>query len=612
MATTTEAEVRSVLRDRGLTPAVIEQVLVRYRASSASGGMSQWNDDQVNDWLNNQIRNLGVPRRFGGVSDSANAMVEAQQDNDTDFDVVSQMAREAAEQRQQQIQNRVFEGARIDHGSMWDPSTIANSLGEGVWMDDTGQYINPTDGSPTDVPVPIDVNTLWQEIKHQSFNMGSLSMPGFTSDQAREHAGPGSQGGMMIPGGYGYTGNEKSKRVPGEDRKRRYVTPSMALSLLDNMSEPYLVQLQQQMFQAGLYPEESRPDWGEADMATREAFRGLFVEASMNPRAPINTVLRDLIDRRLNSQEMTPGSPGAGGIQGIVDMPTLELPDFQPSVMNEEAARQGLEDVAKDLLGEKATPEQMNTFVAKLREMEVGAQRSQYDSDVTRIRDAYDLQVQGVREGAQYQQQFGQGGQGGGGGQAPADVDAFLAAISGQESGGNYDAHNPSGAHGKYQFMPATWSSYARRAGLGAGAPMTPENQELVARQMAMDLYSQFGSWRDVAIAWYAGPGAVDNSQSSLNAGQDGYPSINSYADSIMQKMGQTQRGAGGPTGLIEIGGGQVGGNILDPIEQFDPAAEMAALVKASDPAGYQANEWGDRAQEFFGALSGVIGGGAS
>ena len=121
-------------------------------------------------------------------------------------------------------------------------------------------------------------------------------------------------------------------------------------------------------------------------------------------------------------------------------------------------------------------------------------------------------------------------------------VDAAMLAISGQESGGNYDSVNTdSGASGAFQIMPENWPSWAENAGIGADAPMTQENQNIVARHKMLEYYNQFGNWRDVAIAWYGGPGAVDYSEAAKNAPQyyngNEYPSINEYADSVMERM---------------------------------------------------------------------------
>ena len=121
-----------------------------------------------------------------------------------------------------------------------------------------------------------------------------------------------------------------------------------------------------------------------------------------------------------------------------------------------------------------------------------------------------------------------------------SQIDAFMGAISGQESGGSSDPYNlvnrDSGARGKFQFMPSTWSEYAEKAGLGANAPMTAENQEKVARYNMSRLYQEYGNWRDVAIAWYAGEGEVRHPKRNRDVKQGKYPSINEYADSVMRR----------------------------------------------------------------------------
>lgn len=121
-------------------------------------------------------------------------------------------------------------------------------------------------------------------------------------------------------------------------------------------------------------------------------------------------------------------------------------------------------------------------------------------------------------------------------------IDNFMRAIGQQESGGNYDLTNSdSGAAGKFQIMPENWSAWAKDAGLSPDAPMTPENQELVAKNKMQEYYNKFGNWRDVAIAWYAGEGAISFSEEAKNRPQysngNRYPSINEYADSVMTRF---------------------------------------------------------------------------
>lgn len=119
--------------------------------------------------------------------------------------------------------------------------------------------------------------------------------------------------------------------------------------------------------------------------------------------------------------------------------------------------------------------------------------------------------------------------------------EAFINAIAGQESGGNYNAENSdTGAYGKYQILPSNWPAWAEEAGIGADAPRTPENQEIVARFKLGQYYDKYGA-RGAAIAWYGGEGALNYSEETLNRkqGDNGeYPSINEYADEVLGRMG--------------------------------------------------------------------------
>lgn len=120
------------------------------------------------------------------------------------------------------------------------------------------------------------------------------------------------------------------------------------------------------------------------------------------------------------------------------------------------------------------------------------------------------------------------------------EFDNLVAAIGGQESGGNYNAKNSrTGASGKYQIMPDNWPSWSQEAGLPAGAEMTPENQEIVARFKLKQYYDKYGA-RGAAIAWYGGEGALNYSADAMNRkqGNGDEPSINEYADSVLAIMG--------------------------------------------------------------------------
>lgn len=127
------------------------------------------------------------------------------------------------------------------------------------------------------------------------------------------------------------------------------------------------------------------------------------------------------------------------------------------------------------------------------------------------------------------------GGKGGG-----SAFDKFMAAISSQESGGNYHSVNrDSGALGKYQIMPGNIRSWSKQALGHSISPSqflnSPELQEQIARYQMQQYYSKWGP-RGAAIAWYAGPGAVN--RKNLNGSQGNYPSINQYAAAVLRRLG--------------------------------------------------------------------------
>lgn len=117
-----------------------------------------------------------------------------------------------------------------------------------------------------------------------------------------------------------------------------------------------------------------------------------------------------------------------------------------------------------------------------------------------------------------------------------ATLDQFLAALKAQESGGNYQARNPSGASGAYQFMPGTWANYQ---GYAEAYLAPPAVQDAKARQLAQSYYDRFGSWESVAKAWYAGPNFASRNQ-TVRQGGGKYPSINEYASQVVARMGDT------------------------------------------------------------------------
>ena len=129
---------------------------------------------------------------------------------------------------------------------------------------------------------------------------------------------------------------------------------------------------------------------------------------------------------------------------------------------------------------------------------------------------------------------------GNGGGQ----FNAFMRAISTQESGGNYGAvgvPTKSGtALGKYQILDSNivgeggWDLEALGREITAQQFLrNPQIQDQIARAKLKDYFQNYGA-EGAAKAWYAGPG---NAYSNSTSPQYGGPSIQSYANSVLSHM---------------------------------------------------------------------------
>ena len=123
-----------------------------------------------------------------------------------------------------------------------------------------------------------------------------------------------------------------------------------------------------------------------------------------------------------------------------------------------------------------------------------------------------------------------------------SSFEKFVNAITGQESGGNYNARNSSsGAMGRYQIMPSNiagsggWDKEALGYNISSQQFMSnPKLQDAIARYKLQQYFNKYGP-RGAAIAWYAGPGMVGRAG---NKSQGAYPTINQYANSILKRMG--------------------------------------------------------------------------
>ncbi len=134
----------------------------------------------------------------------------------------------------------------------------------------------------------------------------------------------------------------------------------------------------------------------------------------------------------------------------------------------------------------------------------------------------------------------------GGGSNPGGSFGKFLAAISGQESGGNYGARNKdSGAMGKYQIMPGNitgkksgWDYEALGRDISTSQFMaSPQLQESIAQYKLKSYYEKYGA-AGAAVAWYAGPGAVSSyMRGGGNGSQGNYPTIRAYVNQILSRM---------------------------------------------------------------------------
>jgi hypothetical protein len=166
------------------------------------------------------------------------------------------------------------------------------------------------------------------------------------------------------------------------------------------------------------------------------------------------------------------------------------------------------------------------------------------------------------------------------------DVDTFMNAISGTESGGNPEAQNArTGAYGTFQIMPGNWASWAKEAGLTGPELLRPtaDAQRKVARFKMQQYYDQFGSWEAVAVAWYAGPAKAklwlqnpNDPFFSKKQGNGNEPSVNEYIARVQKSGGA---GLGGTTR------DDYGAASTFTSTEVDSQARLEEQIRADNPA---------------------------
>lgn len=132
-----------------------------------------------------------------------------------------------------------------------------------------------------------------------------------------------------------------------------------------------------------------------------------------------------------------------------------------------------------------------------------------------------------------------------GGTQAPGglpggDLGRLMRAIRGQESGGRYNATNPSGASGAYQILRSNfegkggWDKEALGYDVSYSQFMSsPKIQDAIARYK-LGQYMKSRGMAGAAATWYGGDWGYRNMHSRRP--QNGYPSMYDYVMSILNR----------------------------------------------------------------------------
>lgn len=113
-------------------------------------------------------------------------------------------------------------------------------------------------------------------------------------------------------------------------------------------------------------------------------------------------------------------------------------------------------------------------------------------------------------------------------------VDKLAKAIAQHETGNR----NIAGATGelatRYQFMPATWKTLAKKHLGNANAPTTDENQDMVAKAEIADLFRQGYDERQIAMIWNGGVPRRKVGTTKTTAGKTINYDTGKYADKVL------------------------------------------------------------------------------
>lgn len=350
------------------------------------------------------------------------------------------------------------------------------------------------------------------------------------------------------------------------------LTIDQAIGFLVGLNDDELTKLQLQMVDAGMYGED-KPTLGLMDQNTTKAFSNMMRYLVQNPELTVGEALDNAV--RGHSSDLQGMLEKKLGDSESEKRQQLKL--LQPELTDAGTLSEMIDQISGDILGTKLTDGRKQEIVDQLR-------AGQYNDFMQTTYKQAEIDIANARP----MDQMGTG----------SDVDLFMNAIMGQESGGDPNVVNSdSGAQGLFQIMPSNWVPWAREAGADP-ADHSAANQIKIAKYQMLKYYQTFGNWRDVAVAWYAGPGSVNQRYST--ADQDGYPSINEYAQQAMNRF-TAAKGGLGATGykdpLLQV----------SPKDAYNVSSEARKAIIAGNSQDYAGHEFQKQAKSFMDLLAGVL-----
>lgn len=339
---------------------------------------------------------------------------------------------------------------------------------------------------------------------------------------------------------------------------------SEILSFYNSLSEKELIQVQHKMMEAGLY-DGGKPILGTRDASTMSALANLMTFWASNPDVPITTLLDKMAVQQMESTRAAMNDMSGTGVASDL-VKNIKLTD-------EQTYADIIDAVAVDVYGSPLQGERKAALVAKLREQE----------KAYKTKEATDEYQQAVTS-------------------SPAsELDSFMNALIGQESGGKPNAVNErTGAAGLGQML--YWYDWAKEAGQDPN-DFSETNQRRVIKFKLGKFYAQYGNWADVASVWYSGGPASGYSATTLNRGQGpsgDEPSIQEYINGILGKMNAATTanlGQGAQTPNLDL-------TYSDTLPDATKRAEQE--LKALDPARYAGSQYAKQADVFFRLIRGV------